>query len=212
MTPLRASVTVPGDQAGDPATVLIDGADTPITANGLADYVPTAGDRLLVGRVGNQVEVLQFLSRGTVPYIDPASLSDLQANVDNLNDTVAANGTLVSTTNDTLNNYMSSNDAVVSGLQNGYDVLTGFGDAGVEEDYFWVGDDPALSTTKLVQISTYVQAGLYAGDSATLSAYFDLWNQADIGDITFSGSVDPPMTTFYNVFTANGLLAEPWNA
>lgn len=65
---LRASVTA--DTAttdGGPATVLVDGADTPITANGLQDYTPTPGDRLLVVQVGGVVEIVQFISRGTVP-------------------------------------------------------------------------------------------------------------------------------------------------
>lgn len=67
---LRASVTADADglSEGDATPVLVDGSDTPITANGLAGYKPTPGDRLLVQRVGGQVEVLQFISRGSVPY------------------------------------------------------------------------------------------------------------------------------------------------
>lgn len=70
--PLRASVTAnnTGLVAGDPCEVLVDGSDTPCTANGLAHYLPTPGDRLLVQRVGDVVEVMQFLSRGTVPWIN----------------------------------------------------------------------------------------------------------------------------------------------
>ena len=211
MSTLRASVVLTGVQVGDDATILIDGSDTPVTANGLTGYLPTAGDRLLIDRVGSQVEILQFLNRGTVPYIDAASLSDLQAQVNSNTDLLGDHDTAIAANSQTMTDYMASNDLVVAGLQSGYDVLTGLGNAGVEEDYIWVGDDPALSTVKSVQISTYVQAGLYAGDSGTLSDYFGLVNQADMGDITFSGAQLPPMTTFYNIFTANGLLAEPWN-
>src|SRR5690242_14664537 len=66
---LRASVTADatGLAAGDPCPVLVDGSDTPITAQGLAYYVPTPGDRLLVVQVGGVVEIVQFISRGTVP-------------------------------------------------------------------------------------------------------------------------------------------------
>ena len=50
---LRASVTADSSTAtGSAATVLVDGADTACTANGLADYAPTPGDRLLVQKVG----------------------------------------------------------------------------------------------------------------------------------------------------------------
>lgn len=65
---LRASVTADSPVVtGGEVKVLIDGAETAIFANGLTRYTPTPGDRLLVGRVGTQVEVLQFLSVGTVP-------------------------------------------------------------------------------------------------------------------------------------------------
>lgn len=201
-----------GGQDGDPVQVLVDGSDTPITANGLTGYIPTAGDRLLVQRVGGQMEVVQYLSRGTVPFLEATDLSDLTATVNANTDAIANTASYATATSDTLTNYMSTTDGALAGLQGAYDVLTGLGTAGVEEDYIWVGDDPALSTVKSVQISTYVQAGLYAGDSATLAGYFGLWNQTDIGDITFSGSASPPMTTFYDVFTANGRSALPWNA
>jgi len=46
----------------------VDGSDTAITANGLAHYAPTPGDRVLVLKVGGVVEIIQFLSRGTVPW------------------------------------------------------------------------------------------------------------------------------------------------
>lgn len=212
MATLRASVTVSGDSPGDDATILIDGSDTPVTANGLTGYLPTAGDRLLIDRVGSTLEVLQFLNRGTVPYIGEDALSDLTAQVSANSDLLSDHDTAIAANSNTLTNYMATNDQVVSGLQSGYDALSGLGEAGVEEDYMYVGDDPGLSTVKMVQISTYVQQGLFAGDSGTLSDYFGLVNADDMGDLTFSGSQLPPMTTFYNAFTAAGLLAEPWYA
>lgn len=67
--------------AGDPCMVLVDGADTPVTANGLQGYTPTPGDRLLVSKVGGQVEILQYLSRsnhtdGFPPATSPAPKVD----------------------------------------------------------------------------------------------------------------------------------------
>lgn len=76
-TTLRASVTADSATTeGGPATVLVDGADTPVTANGLQGYAPTPGDRLLVQQVGRAVEVLQFISTGTVPGIPDGSITD----------------------------------------------------------------------------------------------------------------------------------------
>ena len=68
---LRASVTSnsAGASAGDPASILIDGADTPITANGTPGYQPMPGDRLLVQQVGGQIEIVQFLATGAVPRV-----------------------------------------------------------------------------------------------------------------------------------------------
>lgn len=200
-----------GGQPGDPVQVLVDGSDTPITTNGLSGYIPTPGDRLLVQRVGGQMEVVQWLSRGTVPYLETADISDLTAQVNANTDQTAANANTISSVNDTLTNYMNDTNTTLNGLQPGFQVLNGLGNAGVQEDYMYVGDDPAMQTIKTVQISQYVQAGLASGDYPTFSQYFNLWTRTDIGDVTFSGSVSPPMTTFYNVFTANGLLAEPWN-
>jgi hypothetical protein len=60
---LRATVVANGTAAGDPATVLVDGADTNVTANGVSGYVPLTGDRVLVQQVGGQVEIIQFLDR-----------------------------------------------------------------------------------------------------------------------------------------------------
>lgn len=210
MATLRASVTADatGLQDGDPAPILLDGADTPITANGLTGYLPTPGDRLLVQRVGSQVEVVQYLSRGTIPYLTGTDLSDLQGQVDSNTDAITDANNAVSATNNTLTGYMTLTDQLVTGFQSGYDVLTGLGAAGVQEDYIWVGDDPALSTVKPVQISTFVQAGLGAGDELSFAEYFGLWDKDDIGDLTADG----PMTVFYNAFVAAGLSAEAWNA
>lgn len=58
---LRASVTADGS-AGDPITLLVDGADTPCTANGVPDYAPATGDRVLVEKVGGALEVTRVFS------------------------------------------------------------------------------------------------------------------------------------------------------
>lgn len=207
---ILAPWTLGGGQAGDDAQVLIDGSDTPVSANGLPDYLPSPGDRLLVQRVGSVIEIVQFLSRGTVPYLQNSDLSDLQAQVDSNTQTVADTSDYASATNTDLQNYKGTTDATLSTFQLSFDVLNGIGNVGVEEDYIWVGDDPALSTVKSVQISTYVQAGLAATTSQALSTYFNLVALADMGDIEFS-STDPPMTTFYTKFTDAGLSAVPWN-
>lgn len=205
-----------GGQPGDEVQILVDGADTPVTAAGLAGYLPEPGDRLLVQKVGGLVEVIQFLSRGTVPYL--TDVSDLQAQIDQTMQDIADTSNQINATSTDLSNfqtavgqYQASNDAMLTGLQGAYDVLTGLGNAGVEEDYLWVGDDPAFSTVKKVQISTYVQAALFAPDGGSFADYFGLWTKGDIGDVTFE-SDDPPMTTFYTDFTNAGLAALPWNS
>lgn len=211
-TSVLAPWTIGGGQEGDDAQVLIDGSDTPVTANGLAGYLPSPGDRLLVQRVGGQIEIVQFLNRGSVPYLSNSDISDLQAQVDsNTSDVATANNSISAVDND-LQTYKGTTDVTLSTLQSAYGALSGIGEAGVEEDYIWVGDDPALQTVKSVQISTYVQGGLFAGDYQTLADYFNLWSKDDIGDIQFQGAASPPMTTFYDVFVANGLQALPWNA
>lgn len=68
---LRASVTATSPiVVGGPAEILIDGSDTPVDANGLQGYQPTPGDRVLVQLVDSTVEILQFIERGVVPYVD----------------------------------------------------------------------------------------------------------------------------------------------
>lgn len=174
---VRASVTADsaGALSGDDAIVLVDGSDTPITANGLTGYTPTPGDRLLVTRVGSEVEIMQFLNSGTVPY----------------GDQLAA--------------YEATTDVTLGTLQSAYDALDAYGNTPVQEDYFLVGDDPALSTVKSVQISTFVQNALYAGDGHTLANLLGLTSGLDLGDTSSS-----PMTTFYTAFTNAGLLAMPY--
>lgn len=213
-TMLRASVTaeVADNQIGDPVRILVDGADTPITANGLPGYLATPGDRLLVQQVGTQVEVVQFLSRGSIPYLGADAMDDLAAEVDAHDQALIDQSTYVATLTDQVNEYQTNVDSALSTLQGSYDVLHALGATGVEEDYFWVGDDPALSTVKPVQISVYVQNGLSAGDSSSFGDYFGVWTKAQIGDITFPSTVHPPMTTFYDFFTAAGLSAMPWYA
>lgn len=228
---VMGAYTAGGGQPGDPVQVLVDGSDTPITANGLSDYIPTPGDRLLVQRVGGVVEVVQYLSRGTVPYLQGQDITDLAAQVDsnsqaladtqdllsatsdNLTTAITDTNAALDSTNTALSQYQATNDATISGLQGAYDVLSGLGTAGVEEDYFWVGDDPAQSTLKLVQISTFVQSALWAPDATTLVNVLGILAADDVGDLTFADpDVSPPMTTFYSYFTANGLLAMAWNA
>lgn len=199
-----------GGQAGLPVEVLVDGSDTPITANGLPDYTPTPGDRLLVQKVGGMVEVLQYLNRGTVPYLSPLDITDLQANVDVNTQSLSDQSALVAAVNDDLQDYKVNNDDAVSTLQSGHDVLDGFANAGVSEDYFYVGNDPALSSLKLVQISTFVQGGMSSETAGAFSTYFNLWDQDDLGDVTYSGAQVPPMTQFYNAFTAQGIAAQAW--
>ena len=59
---LRATVTndAVGLTNGADVPILVDGADTAITAKGLAGYRPVPADRLLVQKVGGQVEVVQY--------------------------------------------------------------------------------------------------------------------------------------------------------
>lgn len=59
---LRGSVTADGTVEEEPISVLVDGADTEVTANGLPGYLPKTGDRVLVSVTGSQVEVLQFIT------------------------------------------------------------------------------------------------------------------------------------------------------
>lgn len=68
---LRASVTADAQNLnpGDPAPILVDGSDSVITANGLGGYAPMPGDRLLVQQVGQTMEVVQFVSVGSVPFV-----------------------------------------------------------------------------------------------------------------------------------------------
>lgn len=71
---LRATVTTDAD-AGQPCQVLIDGADTAVTANGLPNYSPTSGDRVLVTSVTNTLEIVSVL----ITNNPPATAVSLQA-------------------------------------------------------------------------------------------------------------------------------------
>lgn len=137
---LRASVTaLTADpaSAGDAVTVLVDGADTAVTANGLTDYTPAVGDRLLVTKVGGQLEVAQFLSRAILPA-SGAELSALQTQIDTLNDTTlpalqADLETLNDTTIPALNTALTTaqgdidtlNDTTIPGLNTSITALQG---------------------------------------------------------------------------------------
>jgi hypothetical protein len=110
-----------------------------------------------------------------------------------------------------LDAYKDTTDQTLTGLQDGYDALTGLGDAGVEEDYFFVGDDPDMATIKLVQISQFVQDALGAGDGQSLADALDLAAKGDLGDVEFNDT-DPPMTTFYAQFELAGIPPMPYNA
>lgn len=212
---LRASVvadtvTMTGSdpQPGDSAYVLVDGSDTPITANGLGGYQPTPGDRLLVARVGSTMEILQFISTGTPPFGgQPFDPSQLQAEIDATNQTVSDTSDDLSDLAASTADYQTTTDGVLSTLQSGYANLTGIGAQAVVEDYFWVGDDPTLSTTKLVAISQFVQAALYAGDNVTLGGLLGLLNTTASGDVTYTTTTPatPPKTTFYAAFQAAGM-------
>ena len=208
---LRASVYVDPagnlPQTGDPCLVLVDGAASYVTANGLAGYQPTNGDRLLVQKVGDVMEIVQFLSRGTVPYLAPTDpqLADIQASIaQNATDVQTAQSAAAAAAQ-AISDYQASNDAVVAGLQSSYDPLNLLGNTAPAEDYFPVFDTPGATSMKLAQISTWLQGKLYAADVDTLASLLGLWTSSSaLGDITYSGAQTSPMTTFLAVFTANG--------
>lgn len=119
---LRASVTADSATTeGADATILVDGADTPITAAGLEQYTPTPGDRLLVQKVGGRVEVMQFLSRGSVPYASSGDVATLTTQV-NANTTAVAtaqstaNSALTSANGKNVNHYSTSTPGTTANL------------------------------------------------------------------------------------------------
>lgn len=149
---------------------------------------------------------------------DESEFNNLQNQIDDTGASISSNYELISSaigantaTQTQLDNYTTSTDSMLSTFQSGFDVLTGIGNAGVDEDYIIVGDDPTIGTIKTVQISTYVQANLYSSSSQEFASNFGLWNKEDIGDIDYTGTMEPPMTTFYDTFTSHGLQARPWN-
>lgn len=60
-THLRATVQAPGS-SGDPFSVIVDGADSAITVNGKPGYAPVAGDRIMLTRLGTQVQMVSRLA------------------------------------------------------------------------------------------------------------------------------------------------------
>lgn len=216
--PLRASVTaIPtpdgsDPQDGSPALVLVDGSDTPITANGLGGYRPTPGDRLLVEQVGTQVEVVQFISRGTVPYISEVDISDLRAEVDlNTEDIDTANNTLSFTQND-LAGFKSTTADDISVLQTKLDAVISAGTVGIDIDHFWVGED--AQTIVQVPISQFVQDAVGAPTYQQFADAINVWDRDDIGDVAgYTDSLPankPPMTAFYDYLIAQGIAAQPY--
>lgn len=112
-TTLRATVTTgTPTAAGGPAQVLVDGADTPITANGLADYTPSPGDRLLVQRVGQQVEIIQFISRAALPY---ATTADVNAATATANSAQATATTALTSADGKGSTYFQSTPPAIGG-------------------------------------------------------------------------------------------------
>lgn len=204
---LRASCTAnnTSGQPGDAAEILVDGSDTPITANGLSTYAPSPGDRLLVTQVGGQVEIVQFVSVGTVPYVtsgDLNNVTDALATVLGTDPTVQAgliNAGSADTLLDTLNTLQTQHDVVGSTDPTAPNYnLGGIGPVGITEDQIWVGDSTD-NTVKLVPISAFTQALIGAPDVQTFLA--DL----GIGDVGFTDVVNPPMTTFYAYLGAHGI-------
>lgn len=154
----------------------------------------------------------------SAPVVGTSSATTSADDIAALQDAVAGNtgdigdiGSQAGQTASELEDYKNANDATLSTLQAGFDVLNGLGNAGVEEDYFFVGDDPTLQTLKLVQISTFVQDALGAGDGAALADALGLIARDSLGDVDYENT-DPPMTQFYNAFSAAGLAVRPWNA
>lgn len=204
---LRASCTANNTSglSGDDAEILIDGSDTPITANGLSNYIPTPGDRLLVQQVGGQVEILQFLNVGTIPYATPTDLSQVQddlATVLGTDPSVQAAAINAGTANTLLNTIQTlqtqhtvvgSTDPTAANYNPG-----GIGPVGINQDQIWVGDQ-TTNTVKLVSISTFMQALI--GDGSAFQILTDL----GIGDVAFTDVAAPPMTTFYNYLTSHGV-------
>lgn len=116
---LRASVTADTLTGwGDAATVLVDGADTAITANGLANYAPTPGDRLLVQQVGTVVEILQFLSRGTVPFATTDQLDAVNTTATDALNNAATAQTAANNAQTTATNAQTSADAAATAANN----------------------------------------------------------------------------------------------
>lgn len=137
--------------------------------------------------------------------------NDLLSAVSTNSDAIQSTNVDVASNYDEFTSFQTDTNTTLTTLQPAFDVLNALGTTGVDEDYFWVGDDPAMSTVKLVQVSTFVQAALGAGDGVSFGASMGLVNSAAAGDVEMNNTT-PPMTTFYEAFTAAGLAAMPWNS
>lgn len=215
MTVLRASLTAANTgtetQVGSDAEILVDGSDTPLTASGLSGYLPTPGDRVLVERVGHTMEIVQFVSRGTVPYLEPADLTDLEDRVTTAESNLTFTSDELTLTQNDLAQYQTDTDDVISTLQSQYDVLTPVGESDMDIDKIWVGDAPNSVVT--VPISQFVQDGLASIDPDALGLLWGFWPRAAIGDLEGYSDVTPsvpPMSAFYDYFIANGRSALPY--
>lgn len=178
---------------GDPAEVVCDGSDTSITANGLDGYAPVPGDRLLVGRVGNVLEIIQYLSRGTVPWALPDAVATLQSTVSDLAANKADSTSLV--------NYQPKNTSL--------DSISGVAGLGtpIVLNQFWVGN-AGSGTVVPVPISSFVQGAMASGDSPSLGLAWSLATQADVGGYS-AGALNQIkisfISTFYDALTAAGV-------
>jgi hypothetical protein len=206
---LRASVLDDTQtDVGGPVRVLVDGSDTPVTANGLSDYVPTPGDRLLLQRVGSQVEVIQFVSRGTVPYSVDA---DIQAVADyavgvagDLADFKLATGSDLET--------KQAGASLLDALSHVYrlDPETGElspAEPAIRQNELIVGvGDPDADGSQNVGVFPVGDTGLAvleAGDPASAALALGLPSGETLGDVAYSApSSSPPATAFYQTLLA----------
>jgi microcystin-dependent protein len=182
---LRASVTAAatGLPEGADVPILVDGADTSCTANGLAGYTPTPGDRLLVQQVGSTIEVMQYLSRGTVPYASAADLATVTATANAAQTTAnnaqtdanAANAALTDIASDSLltpgekPQVIADRDTIVN-EQAGIDAkATSYGLTTEKTDY-----DNAVSalTTYLATLTTPVLWSNLSGNTTIVGTTF----------------------------------------
>lgn len=208
---LRASVVaIAGVEPteGADCLVLIDGSDTPVTAGGLPGYLPTGGDRLLVERVGYQVEILQFLSRGTPPTIGVGGVSSddldgIYADVQRHDGWLSDLDPYAVETNEAVVALADEVAAEVADLQPRHDVLTTITASGVTEDQFLVGVAP--NSVAAYDISPFARDALASPDPESMSSALGTWSRDIVGDLLAGAS---PKAAFYDQFTANSRTAE----